>query len=670
MAGPYKSILHSIPASFGGLTGPPIPTAGNGWEIFALSSADYHTVLANIARTTGWSFAKLLNDKGSISVTLNHDDILFSSTLGDGSAGATLRNDECLWQFWLNGRCVMDGLGETVQEQLADGSEQRLDTITGPGTAQVLTWGLAMPPGFPNVVFKADAIIDDFSEVDVNGNPLLDASLWNLSGPSQDITLNPLGTTAINLNYSQANPFGAIVGTCQLTASAAGTFLGAGPYDITNSVISAQVTPMMTGQGLDGSQLTQMYVQSTANSNYYALIGLSSTQFYCQLGDTTGVSNKLLGTYDPTNDSYWMITEVGGYFFFWASSDGASWTLLWTVPHHWNATNINVFFAATYDGGGAVVGITNVNSNVTTPTSVGNIYLQEPIMAIWYNVLTAAQARGTIPWVTTRMNAVNDSFNNPWTDIQSAQVANGTDLFALLQSCASIVNSDFRMQPGFNLQVGLPLSFIGETSLGQDLSKTVVFHESDQIMSRGRTRARDQIQNLIAAVNADSTVVVAEYAPSISQWSQREGWVTTGQQITPAGMAIVAAASVQQTSGESLQWTCTIRPDKPGCVALQDFDVGDWVGMEDPDTIGTIDDLRVIGIAYTSDPDGVISCELTLQSYRAWLQEQLLYLVNKFGGNFISSQGATLLTAVPVQTTGLPFVINPDLGGLADVTIS
>ena len=665
------SAVSNIPV--GNLQGPPEAVAGNAFEILALSSADYYTILANAgSAVTQWQFAKLLNDKGSISVTLNHDAAIFQNTLGDGSPGSNLRDEECLWQFWMNGHLVMDGLGETVSEQLVDSSEQRLDTITGPGTAQVLTWGMVMPPGFPDVVFKTDAISDDFSEVDANGNPLLDTSLWNLSGPSDDITLNPLGTTAISLDYTDANPFGAIVGTCQLTASSSGTFLGAGPYDITNSVISAQMSPMTSDMGLDGSQVTQMYVQSTSHNSYYAMIGLSSTEFYCQLGDTTGVSTKKLGSYDATNDAYWMITEIGGYFYFWASSDGESWTQLWAVPHHWDASNINVFFAATYDGGGAVVGITNVNQNVTTPTSVGSVYLQQPIMSMWHSAYNKAQNRGTIPFVTTRLTTAQDSFGNPWTDIQSAQLLNGTDLYSLLQGCAGIVDADFLMQPGFNLQVGLPVGGQNGSgvSLGEDFSQSIVFHEGDQITQRGRVRARDAIQNLIAAVNEDGTVVVAEDADSISEWNQREGWVTTGQQITPAGMLVVADASVQQTADESLQWTCSVNWQKAGCVPLQDFDVGDWVGMEDPDDLGTIDAIRVIGISYASDQDGVITCELTLESYRQWLQEQLQYLVNKFGGNFVSTQGATILTAVPTQQTGLPFVINPDLGGLADVTIA
>ena len=665
-------IPYAIPDPVGTLVGPPEPVTGNGWEIYAVSPADYHTVLANIARPTQWSFAKLLNDKGSVSVTINHDDVLFSNTLGDGSAGSNLRDEECLWQYWLNGTCVMDGLGETVTEQLVDSSEQRLDTISGPGTAQVLTWALVMPPGFPDVVFKTDAIYDDFSEVDVNGNPLLDTSLWNLSSPLDDITLNPLGTTAINLDYSDANPYGAIIGTCQLTASSGGTFLGAGPYDITNSVISAQMAPMAPGTGLDGSQVTQMYVQSTANSSYYAMIGLSSTEFYCQLGDTTGVSTKVLGTYDATNDAYWMITEIGGYFYFWTSADGESWTQEWVVPHHFDASHINVFFSAVYDAGGAVVGITNLNQNVTTPTNVGSIYIEVPIVSTWVYNFNKAQARGTIGWVTTRMNSVQDSFGNPWTDLQSAQMQNGTDLYTLLQSVTSIVDADFRMQPGFNLQVGLPLSgtFGSGVSLGENYEYTIVFHEGDQITQRGRTRARDQIANLIGAQNEDYTVVVAEDSDSVTEWGQREGWITTGQQITPAGMLIVADASVASTGDESVQWTCSVNWQKAGCVPLQDFDVGDWVGMEDPDELGTIDAVRVVGVAYSSDQDGVITCELTLESYRQWLQEQLQYLVNKFGGNFINAQGATILTAVPVQQTGLPFVINPDLGGLADVTIS
>lgn len=670
------SVLSRIPATFGTLQNPPAPTPGNGWEFRALSAADYNTVLAVMPRINSWTIAKLLNDKGSGSITVKADDPIFLTTLGDGSPGTNLVDTECLYQCFLNGNLIFDFLNETVQEQLVDPTEEILTSLTGPGTSQVLTWALAMPPGFPNVVFKTDSIIDDFSETDVNGNPLIDTSIWNLcqpvdgSGVPTQVTLSPVGNST-GLSFSGANPFGAVVGTCQLNATPGTTLLGGGPYDITNSVISAQITPMTAGPPLNGSQVTQLYVQSTANGSWYAMIALSGTQFYAQLGDTTGVKTKTLSAYDPNADSFWMITEQNGYFFFWASSDGANWTQLWTVPHHFSASRINVFFAATYSAPNvASVGVTAVNANVTVPTKTGNIFLNQPVLAIWRSLLADAKARGTIPFLTTRLSAAADSFGNPYTDTQSAQIANGTDLYALLQSVASIVNADFRMQPGFNLQVGLPLSFSGQISIGVDRSQQIIFHESDQVVTKSRTRARDVIQNLIGAVNQDGTIVTAKNTSSITAWQQREGWITTGQQITQEGMAIVAAASVQQTSTENLSWTLTVRPDKPGCVPLQDFDVGDWIGMERPG-IGAsiIDAVRVIGIAYSGDADGLITCELTLVGYRQWLDQQLQYLVNKFGGQFISALGTSLLTSVPVQPAGLPFVISQTLGGLSNVTI-
>lgn len=669
----FTGIAHSIPAPFGGLTAPPAPTAGNGWEVKALSATDYHTVLAVIPRMENWQFAKMLNDKGSGTIQVNLDDTIYQSSfiLGDGTTGNNLLDTECIWQFFLNGNLVFDYLGETIQDVLVDPSEQRNSQITGPGTAQTLSWALAMPQGFPNVIQKTDTIADSFSEVDSNGNPLLDTSLWNLAGPLADITFSAVGNFS-GLDLAASNPFASTQGTCILTATAGGTVLAGGPFDITNSIISAEVDAMnvVSTPSLDGSQVTQMYVQSTSNANHYALIGLSSTEFYCQLGDTTGTSTKVLGTYDPNNDAFWMITEESGYFFFFSSADGTTWVLDWSAPYHWDATSVDVVFAAIYDTSGvAQVGISNINQNVSVPTTQGNIFLNQSVMAMWYSLLTTAQARGTIPFVTTRLNATNDSFQNPWTDSQSAQIPNGTDLFSLLQQTCAIANADFRMQPGFNLQVGLQISLTGETSLGIDYSKTIIFHEADRILTKGRTRTRDNIQNLVAAVNQDGTIVTAEDSSSITTWQQREGWVTTGNQITEEGMEIVAAASVASTSDEVLQWTVTVQPDKTGCVPLQDFDVGDWIGMERPGGASTIDAVRVVGIAYSADQDGLITCELTLVGYRQWLDEQLTYLVNKFGGNFINSLGSSLLVTPATVQKGIPLVANPALGSLTDVTI-
>lgn len=653
----------TIPAFFGQLSATPLSTTGNGWEVQARAGdvADSFALLANIPRWNTITFSKLLNDKGAGSVVINLDDPVFGSVLGTGDPGSFLLNEEAIWQVYQDGLLRFEFLGETVVETEVDASEQRSATISGPDPIATLGWGRCMPPGFPNIVFKTDAIQDQFDETDNNGNPTLDTAIWNLINPASAVAINP-------------------VGTATLTGTGGPTKFGGGPYDITSSVLSANITPIpnnsMSGNTLNGSQLTQMFVQSTANPNNYALIGLSSTTFYAQLGDAGhgGVQTKVLGAYDPTNDAFWMITEVAGTFYFWTSSDGGTWALGWQANHSWDATSINVFFTAQYTGTGQQAQITSVNANVTNSTVNGQIFTAVPFGSVFLNLLQQCQARGTITFVSSgQLSAATDSFGNPWTDTQSTQIEYGTDLYSLLQSFTATVDADYIMQPGFKLQVGLPVA-AGSVGIGTDKSQQIIFHEGDQQTSKTRTRARDQITNLIGAVNADGAVVVTQDNPSIAQWQQREGWVQTAQAVDQVSQGIVAEAALAQSKDEILQITLSVLADQPGSVVFVDYDVGDWIGLElegFSSTTSTTSALRVVGIAVSIDQDGLATVELTLNTYREYLQEQLLYLVNKYGGQFINANGTSPLGTGGKNPTGQPFpILTPALGGLSNVAIA
>ena len=555
-------------------------------------------------------------------------DLVMTYESGTATLGDYILDYEHLFQVWEDGVLRFEFLGETVTEQQADDSEQRLATITGPGTAAVLAWAAALPPGFPAIIFKTDSIQDGFAEVDQFGNPALDVTLWNLATPTSHISLNPLGT-------------------CQLVARPGTTYLGSSPYDITSSSVSAQITPI-NGKQYDGSQVTQLYVQDLGNSSNYALIGLSATTFYCQVGDAVGSTTKTkkLPSYDPTNHSFWRLSEDGsGNFVFWTSSDGINWLRQWTCPYQWKATNLAFYFSAHYDADNAVFAtITSLNSEIITPSSAGNIYLNTPVMSMWYQQLQQAQSRGTIPWVTTRMNARQDSFGNPWTDGMSAQIANGTDLFSLLGSQAAIVNADWIMQTGFNLQIGLPVQPAG-VSLGRDLSSSVIVRESQGVAQKQRVRARDKVANNIGAVNSDGRVVTAVDSNSVLRYWQREGWIQTAQAVNPTDILIVVTASLASTKQEELTATVSIVLGTPGAPRpFTDFDVGDWVGLERANGASTVDKVRVVGITPSIDANGNLSCELTIYTYRQFMQAQLQYLVNKFGGQFIYSLGTTPVT--------------------------
>jgi len=576
---------------------------------------------------------------------------------GAATIGDYLLSHEHLWQIYRDGVLLFEFTGQTVTNQEVDQSEQRLVTVTGPGPVATLGWARAMPPGFPNIVFKTDAIQDGFAEVDTTGNPALDTNIWNASSPLGNITLNPQGT-------------------CQITARPGSTILGAKTYDITGSSISAQINQLFrldgTNTALDGSQLIQFAVRSTANGGNYALIELGHNLFSALVGSGGGSpQTKSFGTYDPNGDAYWRISEKDGRFSFWTSADGQNWTLRWQPAYGWDATKMTVQITATYSSDSTVaMGVTNLNGDIITPTSAGNIFLLTPIMGVWKQLFDQAQARGTIPFITTRLNGATDSFGNPWQDAMSVQIQNGTDLFSLLQTHAGIVNADWVLQPGLVLQVGLPTqTSLGGVGLGRDLTSRVFLKEAKEETQWQFVRARDQVANLIGAVNSDGTVVSSEDGASIARYQQREGWITTAQAVNPASMQVVLSSSLTQSKDEILSETVSVLPAFPGSTPLEDYDTGDWIGRERA-AVGYpfVDPIRVIGISFSIDATGAVTCELTVSTYRQYLQQQFQYLVDKFGAQFVNALGTTPVTSIGGTQT-VPTVVAPGLNGLADVQI-
>jgi hypothetical protein len=673
----------------------PSPSPGSGWEIRVLSYRDYSTVLALLPpkMIQTWQFVKQLSDLGSGSITLNLDDPWWSvATLTDGAATSEILNYECVWQFIHDGVPRFEMLGETIQEQLVDPSEQRLATVTGPGTIAALKWAMAAPQGFPNIINKLDAIADSFDEVNVTGAGVLDTNVWNVVSPSiSDVYITPV-VGLYNYPGGAGYALSALYpsGTLTLAATASPTIVGATPYDATETLISAQISPVGAvgiptdsngnaqayGSNLNGSELTQFYIQSLLNPSYFAMIGLSGSSFYCEEAGPDGTQTKIISTaaqFDLSNDVYWMITEQGGdaggagTFYFWTSPDAQNWVLQWQVVHQWNATNCGFYVSASYSVAGQSAILSNLNSNVTTPSYQGNTYLSLPGMGIWWELLQSAQQRGTIPFVTTALTQQADSFGRPWTDSQNVQVTNGTDLYTLLQGFAGVVNADFVMQPGFLLQVGQPEK--SQVSIGVDRTHTIVLREGQDEAAKQRTRARNQIANLVGGENSDGSEMSASTPSSITLWGQREGWFQTGAQIDPVSMEIAVAAAAADNASEILSYTISVTPNLPGRTVFSNYDVGDWVGLEDPPPFATIQSVRVVGIAVSVDQTGLETNELTIQSYVQWLEQQLTYISNLLGGNFVNTVGTTPVAPSKFGTGQVPTYFTPaqSLGSLANV---
>lgn len=230
-----NGILPStLPFALGGYFGPENGSASPnyvenvGWEIKIFDGRNY-TYMGILPRYESVAFNIALNDEGSGQIVLDRSDPVFQTTLATGGPGTDLLNYENYWQCCYNGEPIFEFLGTTVVETIVDSSsEAQPVTVSGAGTARVLKWACAQPPGFPNVVYKLAALTDSFQV------PAINPTTWNL-------------TTAAAINAGQVyvdttNGCAAIVGTP--TNYKASPALASGYYDATSSAMWAQIAPL------------------------------------------------------------------------------------------------------------------------------------------------------------------------------------------------------------------------------------------------------------------------------------------------------------------------------------------------------------------------------------------------------------------------------------------
>ena len=280
--------------------------------------------------------------------------------LGNSTPETTpLLQQETLWQVRQDGTIVFEWLAETVNRNTVAADETRTVTVSGPGTGKVLNWAVSMPAGWSplhKMPVKAGAVHDDFSTPDATGSPgsavpwdglyVVDPELWNLTtgGP---------GTTTGPVTVPQA-------GTVQVSLYPGPNWLAGGPYDMTASSFSAQVTPAVSplnagsgSTGLDGSELTQMVLSASSGSGY-ALFGLSAASFYCsfQSADGSVVTHAIAGgqegspntaanpvaSYDSSWAQYWRVScDMSGLASYAYSSQHVAYSK--TGAGHWEAYN-------------------------------------------------------------------------------------------------------------------------------------------------------------------------------------------------------------------------------------------------------------------------------------------------------------------------------------------
>lgn len=102
-----------------------------------------------------------LNGPGAGSITFDEDSPMWQNLLPNGEQAEWLQEYEHLWQAFYDGELRFEWLGESIETHLVEDDESRQITISGPGTAKMLSWALVLPVGFPPAGEAPPIALDD-----------------------------------------------------------------------------------------------------------------------------------------------------------------------------------------------------------------------------------------------------------------------------------------------------------------------------------------------------------------------------------------------------------------------------------------------------------------------------------------------------------------------------
>lgn len=276
--------------------------------------------------------------------------------------------------------------------------------------------------------------------------------------------------------------------------------------------------------------------------------------------------------------------------------------------------------------------VNSFSGDNTVPALVWKFPVAWSAMRMWWELYTAAKARGTLPWLNPTFTATHDSAGALWEYVPTVGTVSGEgyhptdgiDLLAFLNECTGqdlgvqfAERTEWTMWPGFKLDV--------RKTIGSHREDAVVFYEG-AIVQKSRSRVREQIANYVVVVDEAGGESLAADSTSINRWNKREQWQNKNLNITdPARRNHIANIFVEQAKDEKSQWTVRVPYDTPGRRPFRDYNIGDWIGVVtyNPGEETTVEPYRVLEMIIRVDNTSLVTVELTLQSRLELRQRQL-----------------------------------------------
>ncbi len=457
--------------------------------------------------------------------------------------------------------------------------------------------------------------------------------------------------------------------------SAGISYATSGTFDLESSGVSAKVLPAPVNFDHQGQTHTVFKIMHDPGyfDDYYIDYRNYARMYTSKIDGQIKVvaevsSDNVVETeewaYNIDTQRFWRIREDNGYLRFDTSEDGVTWTNRFSRTFNWPSLNVVFQFGLEYGGASGIAGPLSAYLYALNSTTIPST---ETTMQLFRKYLADAQARGVITQVTTDFTDSLDSRGLAWNGLLATDLNEGTKLSDALENLTNLQQADWIMDVDFTLRAFQRTKDDESIPPVYFLKEDVVFNEGGSQISKERTRNRDGIANAIVGKNAAGQYAYIEDETSIGKYQRREAFISAGNATDLVDLASVLDSSLEELKDEKTSWKVTVAADQPGRRVFQDYDVGDWIAIQNSDSANNISvgQWRVVGIAVNVASDATQTVELTLQSRKELLVERLKQQVANLSAS--STPGGT---SVGSAISAATLIEQATLAGLRDVVAS
>lgn len=584
----------------------PLPLDGIGWEAVALhvGAIGDLTVMQRVYRATEMTGSKVRNDFGTGTIAIPKDDTLWDAALPSPLTGINPLNREFLWRFYEDGVLRHEFFGEDSNEDIAvEGESPRMVTISGRTPEVVLNWGVHVP-AWAEI---QDVTLDDSAE---EGSFILKFGAGRTQAIPHDATAAQFKTAAVNgisgLSSSDIN----VTKTIE-DGQRKWHIEFVGKYILGNAVPPGFSPKSSTAQADISSGGVQVVALTTdANEGSFVLeFGTDDSNAIAYNASAADFKSAIVGGVSAitasdinvtrTNEGgvlKWRVEYVGA-FEGEDPQDNPGLALKSSTVK--NGTS--QYFPSV--SGLASGGTARYFPSVSDITQRDYYASDQPQKAakVFLDCLSRCQDRGILPFLIPLFDVDEDSFGDPWLDNDVQEINPGETLLSLMQRFSEAYGWEFRVLPGFQLQVV-------QAGFGVNRAGTVRFWLGGHQIAHSLARtSREMLTRVWAQTN--SNFIVQAQGPSDASALAREAWIDGFEGDSSYAQQVANKTRderVGQTKLRSVKFPYNVDDDHR---LFDDFTYCDWVGVEDDRNAMHV--LKIESVAWKVGPESPIDFEVT-----------------------------------------------------------